>query len=526
MERFISQLGEKVTGALEGFDRLLFRGTLLRIVNAEALRSYLQFTNVLLKDFKWWSMEATAAIREGAENLTTFRNRPKMYLSNPGLRKEDIARKVADRDKITSGPVCIITAVEPSWSFELHRDRDQRKLVLKPKYTKCLHVYHYEIDPAFGLMHTRLQTWLPFGMRVYLNGRSWLERQLLKAGIPYRKADNCFTAIADIERAQSLCNKQLKVNWTDILTRLQKRNNPALSQIFKQAPLSYYWSIDQSEWATDIMFQNTATLTPLYDQLIRHAITTFKSGDVMRFLGRRVAADGHVNTNFDGEVTGDIKRRQEGIRIKHRVKENSIKMYNKQGSVLRVETTINNPKEFKVFRPASKGGTSKSRKKYAWRTMRKGVADIERRAEVSSAANVRYLDALAAVSPKLTLKQILCASSKPAKLKDKPVRALHPFSPPDFELLETIARGEFKLRGFRNRDLQSLLYKRTPATKKEKSSRSAIITRKLRLLRAHGLISRIPKTYRYRLTSRGEALVSITTHTNIVNTQDFLKIAA
>ena len=130
------------------------------------------------------------------------------------------------------------------------------------------------------------------------------------------------------------------------------------------------------------------------------------------------------------------------------------------------------------------------------------------------------------MSPKVTVKQLLSSSSKPTKLKDKPIRPIHPFSPRDLELLETLGHGEFKLQGFRNRDLQELLYNNPPCSEQEKRSRSSAITRKLRLLRAHGLIARIPKTYRYKLTKRGEALVAVATHASIVTCEDFLKIAA
>ncbi len=81
------------------------------------------------------------------------------------------------------------------------------------------------------------------------------------------------------------------------------------------------------------------------------------------------------------------------MRIKHRLGDNTIKMYDQQGSVLRVETTITDAMGFKTFR-APEG---KPRAAPRWQRMRKGIADLHRRAEVSHAANKRYLRAIASV---------------------------------------------------------------------------------------------------------------------------------
>lgn len=128
-------------------------------------------------------------------------------------------------------------------------------------------------------------------------------------------------------------------------------------------------------------------------------MTALASPDVMRFLGKKLPKHGGVNGHFKGEVVTDLKTRPEGLRIKHRLNHNSIKMYDKQGSVLRVETTINDARDMKVYR--RKEGDPKSPK--SWRRMRKGVADSRRRAQVSRAANDRYLESLAAVESKQPL---------------------------------------------------------------------------------------------------------------------------
>jgi hypothetical protein len=226
-------------------------------------------------------------------------------------------------------------------------------------------------------------------------------------------------------------------------------------------------------------------------------------------------------------VVSDLKERPEGIRVKHTLNTNSIKMYDKQGSILRIETTINHARDFRVFREAQTGahGRAKSHGKKAWRIMRKGVADLKRRAEVSHAANIRYLTALAATSGKVPLFQWVEEVCKPLQREGRRVRALNPWSPKDAALLQAINRGEFKINGFRNRDLRPLLFT-TKASPEEQKRRASAVTRKLTLLRAHGLIKKLSATHRYVLTAKGHTIVTALLAARQANVDELTKIAA
>jgi hypothetical protein len=504
MNHFLQRHADSVTGMLSGFDRLLFRGTLRMLATAKGLMGYLWSLQVLLKEFGDWSQGLTQQIRAASEQVAHDSGRPIIYLNDPSARKEDLARQVARRDKIDSGLICILTAVEPCWSYDLHRDRAKKKLELVCRWRKCLHLYHYRIDPQLGFMHGRLQTWLPFNVKVCLNGREWLSRQMDDAGIGYVRRDNCFTSLADPARAQTLMDRQLTANWPRLLEQTRRLIHPAHGEAFASNPLDYYWSVDQSEWASDVMFKSPKLLSELYPRLIGHGMRALGSRDVMRFLGHRVPAHGGINGNFQGEVTSDMKSRPEGLRLKHRVNRNSVKLYDKQGSVLRVETTVNDTTDFKVYRPVE----GKPASKPAYRVLRKGVADLHRRAQVSDASNQRYLDALASVEHNAKLGDLLTPLCKPTHWKGKRVRALHPLGDEDAKLLEAVARGEFTLNGFRNRDLRELLYGMSKSDEKETRRRSGAVTRKLRMLRAHGLIKKVPRTHRYVLSDYGRLAIT------------------
>jgi hypothetical protein len=170
-----------------------------------------------------------------------------------------------------------------------------------------------------------------------------------------------------------------------------------------------------------------------------------------------------------------------------------------------VETTVNQTREFKVFR-----GTEAEPDKWDWRKLRKGVADLHRRAEVSQAGNDRYLAAMAAAEATVSLGQGLAPVCRPAAWKGRRARALRPFDADDMKLLAAVGRGEFAINGFRNRDVRGLLLGPDPAKSPAAARRrSGQVTRKLRLLRAHGLIRRVPRTLRYVLSDQGKTLVTL-----------------
>jgi hypothetical protein len=502
VKTFIQRFGKNILGVVHGFDRIRFRGTRRFLANVAGMMGYLWQRQVLLKDFKAFAGNLTAQVRQAAEESAVRQKRPIVYLHNSVMEKEQWARVVAKRDGIHEGLIGVLKSVECCWSYEVGPNRAEKKLELRGKPSKCLHYYHYFMDPEVGLVYVRLQTWFPFTVHVGMNGREWLARQMDKIGLRYQRRDNCFAWIEDWAAAQGLLDEQLRTDWPGMLNRLLDKANPALGMV-DTYPTPYYWSMDEGEWASDLAFGSSSVLAELSPRLFRHAWLNFDSGDVMRYLGHKTTGNG-PHGKFEGEVVTDLKRRVEGTRIKHRLKANWIKMYDKQGSVLRVETVINNPRDMKVYR--TKEGDEGGEK--SWQQLRKGVADIQRRAEISQAANDRYVEALASVDDSRSLSELAEAVCEPVKWQGKRARALNPLAAEDGRLLQAVNRGEFAINGFRNRDLRELLFPKQPADEVEQRRRSAAITRKLRLLRAHGLIHKVAKTHRYQLSPHGRETIN------------------
>jgi hypothetical protein len=504
VKEFLQRHASDVTGVLSGLDRLRLRGSLRVLCNVGGMMSFLSALGVLLKDFKQYSLGVTEQVRRSVLELAARAGKPVQFLPGGSQSKEDLARDIARREKIEQGPVCFLSAVEPCMSFEVYRNRDTRQIELRSGQRKCLHYYQYLIHPKLGFMNVRLQTWLPFTMHLCLNGREWLARDMDRAGLGYVRRDNCFTHLQDAHKAQALMDRQLHTRWRPMLDQIAGAANPVLARVLAKFPVSYYWSAQESEWATDVLFKDAATLGRLYPGLIRHGMQSLGGSDVMRFLGQKLTAAGEINRNFTGEVVSDLKRRPEGMRLKHRVRGNWVKMYDKQGSVLRVETVITEPREMKVYRP--KEGDPKGKK--AWRYMRRGVADLYRRGQVCQKSNERYLRAMASAQQNTPLAQVTEKLCRPATFKGRRVRALNPLGAEDAKLLEAVARGEFVLNGFRNRDLRPLLHGPAPADAAALRRQSAAVTRQLRLLRAHGLIRKVPRTHRYIVSDKGRTAIT------------------
>jgi len=261
----------------------------------------------------------------------------------------------------------------------------------------------------------------------------------------------------------------------------------------------------QSEWATDVVFRDSQALGRLYPRFVHHGLSSFTSPDVLRFLGRKgVTQRGRVNGHFTGEVVSSLKHRPEGVRIRHAVNNNSIKLYDKEGSVLRVETTINNSRDLKVYRrkEGQRGGPR------SWQRLRKGIADLHRRAQLSHRANERYLDALAAVPDDPTLGELTRDICRPVIRAGKRFRALRPYEPHDLTLLQAVSRGEFLITGFRNRDIAGMVFPHPRASAQERRRISAAVSYRLRLLRAHGLVVKLQRTHRYFVTNKGRQVIT------------------
>ena len=507
MPNFTEAHADVVLGELTMFDRMIFKGHLTRLFPDGAFARFLHSQDVLLKDFARFVKGATDALKAHAQRACEEAGRPYRYLAEAttrargGVSKEDIARGIADADGVSEGLVCVLASVEPCVSFDVVGNRATHRLQIVRRARKCLHLYWYFVDAEFGFCHVRVQSWFPFEVQVYLNGREWLARQLAARGIAVTRYDNALLRVEDLAVADECCDRFAHRAWPRVLGAFAARVNPHLPTIRRAGFGGYYWVIDQAEVATDVMFVSRPALERLYPDLVAHAATAFGAEDVLHFLGRK------LNGNLAKAVETSTRRRPEGWRVKHRLGRNSIKVYDK-ASVLRVETTVNNPSEFRVLRRVE----MKGRRSLRWCAMNKGVANAWRYYQVGAQANHRYLDALSAVQHKgeaVAAIEGLCRSH----VRDgRRHGRFNPLTAPDLDLFRAVLAGEHAIRGFRNRDLARRLYPRPPATHEEHRRRCQRVSRLIAKLRGHGLVAKVPHQRLYRPTRHGLRAMTAVLH--------------
>jgi hypothetical protein len=490
--RFIQKHARHVTGVISCFDRMIFKGY-LPFCRPEALSFFLWQKGVKLKDFKPFVIACSERIKSHAMEVAKKAARPYVYLNRADQKESTVAALMAS-DPIKQGLICVLATLEQCSSFKVCGGAGALKL--SHTTPRCLCIYYYFVDRIFGPMHVRLQTWFPFTVQVYLNGHEWLARQMDRHGLEYERLDNAFLRLEDPVRAQRFADRLAHQTWPRILGALARRANPLFGQLLQG--LSHYWVIDQAEYSTDVLFEDRAALKDLYSKLLQHATVCFSAEEVMTFLGRK------LNGNFQGEVLTDCKRRWQGARIKHRLKGNWIKMYDKHGRVLRIETVINQPYEFRIRRQGRRQGKTIT----GWFPMSKGVANCYRYGEVAQSANWRYLEALSVVDDPAGAYRLLHRLCEPTTQHQKRFRGLNPLRQAEVNLFASVLRGEHFIHGFRNRDVARALGRNPPPDLQQRKRHSARISRKLQLLRAHGLIAKIPHARRYRLTVCGATFMT------------------
>lgn len=433
---FSSLYQDRVYGVIAGLDRVRFRGTERMLSNESGFRKALCKLGVLLKDFGVWAEKTTRKLRFSCERRAESLCIPVKYLNSGGVDKEALARHIAEEEGVAKdGSICMLSTLEMCVAPTVGPNRKTKQLELHMLPRKCIFIYHYFDHPQVGFGHVRLQTWAPYTVTICLNGRHWLEKQLLARKVAYYKAGNCFPWIGNIALAQELLDAQLSTNWPAFLNGLALNMCPDLMKLIASFQPRYYWSADETEFATDVMFRSKTDLDVLFPRLLSHGMRISDCHAVLRYFGRR-SVDSSLGT-APNQVQSDCRRRHEGLRIKHFVNGDSIKMYNKEGTVLRVETTINNARNFKAFRPANDDESKPS----TWQKMRKGVNDLHRRCEVSEKANERYLNAISAVEVNKTLHQVAHDACNRKFRKGRSVRGINPWNEQDFPALNLPGQG-------------------------------------------------------------------------------------
>lgn len=521
MKTFIDRFSDLVKGTLTGFDRIVFKGFILPLMSAAETMFFCRARGILNKDYKNWMQGQTKKIVDAADQYAKDNcGQSITHIPTWRIRKEELAHERQREQGIQSGLIGVWSCLERGSSYRAVYCKQAGFPQLQNYQVQCKHLYFYFDDPKLGFMNIRLQTWFPYHIQICLNGREWLRRSLEREGIDFQVHGNKFLYIADYQRAQQLLDAQLDTRFAELLDALSTRIFPGREDILGPY-LSYYWTLWQSEWATDMIFDSPSSLHPFMDHLLRHAHIVGTSCRVLRYLDRPVTQSGRPYANSNDSVVSRMTQFNDGYRLRHWVDSNSVKIYNQQ-NVLRVETTINEPGKFKVFR--HKQGQDKSEPKQR-RPLRKGVMDIPLRARVSQEVNNRVMDDLTTLQETTPVRPLLEKVTSRVSKNGRRFRGLDPVGK-DRDLLLALSDPAFMLSGLTNKMLRTQLAD-TPFGKGRTSKQlSARVSRHLLLLRRHGIIRKLPGQNKYQVTITGRLLVNALQGILATSTENLIKNAA
>lgn len=407
--------------------------------------------------------------------------------------KDEWALRQLKESPIVGGLIGVLSTMESCPTFALKPGPGRPQFY--PTWIPQQVLYYYFLDLRFGLIHVRVQTWAPFTIQIYVNGHDYLAGQMTRLGWGFQQRDNAFVQLDKPQQAQKLADKFANLKWPSILNAYANKVNPLRRDVLKHE--DYYWVTDQAEYSTDILFTTKSALSGLYKKLLEFSWLTFTPKDVLGFLGRKLCG------NFTGEVMTDVKtQREPGARIKHRMKGNWLKMYDKFGLILRIETVINQPGEFKIFRECTRQDGTRY---WAWRPMPKGVGNLPHYQSHALACNQRYLQALSHATDPTPAYRELANIAEPKRVHGRNSAGFNPACRKDLELFAAVLDGDHIAHGFRNKDIRRLL---NPSEKPSRAS--AAVSRLLKRLHVRGLIAKIPRTRRWRVTETGRQVLSVT----------------
>jgi len=492
---FLVKFASVICWALSCFDRVLFRGH-LPLSRPYELENFVDYVlKVRRADFMEtlsprWSCRLVAYAKGFAQRAG------RLYEYHQGkIDKDAWAKEQIQALPLETGLVGVLCVQEACWTFKLGYAESRPCFVSRKIPQRVL--YYYFLDRDLGLMHVRLQTWAPFTCQVYVNGHDFVARKLKEKGLAFEQVDNSFVMLGDPQKAQRIADRFAKLPWPKILEAYARRVNPLLKKELKG--LSHYWVIDQAEFATDVLFVSKNALTGLFQRLVEFAVLTFSPKKVFQYLGRR------WHERFDGEVQTHYRSvREPGVCIKHYLRNNWLKMYDKLALILRVETVINQPGDFKVFRECHHRDGSKSS---GWYPMCKGVGNFHHYQSHALSCNLRYLEALAAIDDPTPAYQDLSTLTEAHRQKGRSYAGFNPARHEEARLFAAVLAGDHIAQGFRNQDIRLALETDPPKNQADppKDSRrlSARVGRILKRLQVRGLVAKVPRSRRWRVTEAG-----------------------
>jgi hypothetical protein len=480
MEDFVRLFGGLLAFVYHCFDRIVILGHLPLLTRPENIVHFFR------------DVHGVGAIsKEVLRQRTTDQQWVEAYARNhriplewaeKGVRKEDYVRprlRQMERSQ-RFGVYFILKSMEVGPNFRVavpkYPTADPNYRIVAKQRSRYTHYYFYIRDPVLGPLALRVGSFLPFSITYYLNGHHFIEQQLRRAGIQFRKDDNAFLWVADIQALQAaadalsarLIRTRLEY-WTLIVgPKFSKKDRHAIN-------LGRYYSIQQVEYCRNLIFRRNFPIHRLFERSCDLGLLRLSADRVAQVFGWR------LHRRIGGKLSSVLERADHGHHVLRTYAKNAVmRMYEKFSTFLRLEALSNNLRDF---------GLTKS------------LDHLDQVRAILGAVTDRFaaFEAQALdVHANFPLFQRLALPIPTGKHKIPGIK-LHDTRM--LRLMEVLLHGGTKVLGWRAGDIhQAILasFHLAPANYSLTQLRYD-----LRKLKAHGLLARDGRRYAYRLTDKG-----------------------
>jgi hypothetical protein len=394
-----------------------------------------------------------------------------------GQRKDDIAATFLAGYQAREGVLFVGRAQEKISVFrtEQRRDREGKTYPWLVRTSAVVNQYYFYCrDDEFGPFFLKFSSYFPYAAKLCLNGHEYLKRQLERESIPYRALDNGVLSCADPQRLQAIA-AALSAERIEALARkwLARLPHP-FTAADQAAGYRYELSVLQCEFSLTQVLDRPQTGRLFFEDVIRENLDLGRPEHVQLIFGRRVTRQtpGRFRTRV---ITEDVTP---SLHLDY--KHTRIKQYHKEGRALRTETTINDTRDFRIG---------------------KRLKNLPALKEIGFAANRRLLDVQRLTADCRDGAEVLATLGRPHEQAGRRVPALRFEDPRVQALCGALVLFRLLPHGFSQRELRAQLAPLLGLTSDRLSP--GRMTYDLRRLRQHGMIERVPRTHRYRVTDFG-----------------------
>jgi len=481
MEQFTKLFGGFLALVYHCFDRIVIRGHLPLLTRPENIVHFFRDVHGVAPITKEVLRQRTTEYNQWVEAFASNRQIA-IEWAEKGVRKEDYVRPRLRRMERQGryGVYFILKSMEVGTTFRSTMPKfptpDPNHRILSRQRSRYTHYYFYIRDPVLGPIALCVGSFLPFSITYYLNGHHFIEQQLRRAGVEFRKDDNAFLWVADPTTLQAAADA---LSAKIIRTRLEYWSlvvGPKFSTKDRHAiNLGRYYSLQQVEYCRNLIFRRNFPIHKLFERSCDLGLLRLSADRIAQVFGWR------LHRRLPGKLSSVLERTDHGHHVLRAYAKNAVmRMYEKFSTFLRLEALSNNLKDFGL----NKGLDNLDQVR---RTL---AAVIDRFAAFEAQALDVHVD--------FPLFQRL-ALPIPAGTRKMPGIKIHDTRM--LRLMEVLLHTGTKVSGWRAAEIhQAILssFRLAPATYTLTQLRYD-----LRKMKAHGLLQRDGRRYAYRLTDKG-----------------------